>query len=120
MSFYPAASLNAAIEAIYVPTDTYYATLHTTSPGTTGANEVSGGSYVEQAITFGSPTGGVEASTNAQSFDSLPAALIGYFGTRATLNGTWMGGGTLSAELEVPEGATVAAAIGSFQVSAAG
>ncbi len=69
----PAASENSAVGGVLNTTTTYYLSLHTADPGTTGANEVTGGSYARQAITFGAASGGVMASTDAQTFTSMPA-----------------------------------------------
>lgn len=44
--------------------DALYASLHDGAPGTTGANEISGGApaYARQPITWGSPVGGLIVS----------------------------------------------------------
>lgn len=99
MALLPAATENAMVEAGLVPGTTYYMSLHSATPGTTGASEVSGGSYARQAIIFGSASGGILASTDAQSFTSLPALSGGvpYLGIwTASSGGTFMGGGTVS------------------------
>lgn len=82
-----------------VPSTTYYLSLHTASPGTTGANEVSGGSYARQAITFGSASAGSQASTDSQSFAGMPSESGGtpYFGVwSAASGGTFECGGSTS------------------------
>ena len=56
MARIPTAGLNAAIAAAIVPGTTYYLSLHSADPGTTGASEFSGGTYARQAIVFGSAT----------------------------------------------------------------
>jgi hypothetical protein len=105
----------------YVFTAPLYVSLHTASPGTTGANEVTGGSYARQSETDGLPSSGVKTSTNAQNFTSMPAVTVGYFGKwSAASAGTYYGGGALSASLTVPAGATVAAAIGALATTVAG
>ncbi len=121
LTYLPAAQANAAIAAMFVPSTTYYGSLHTASPSTTGANEVTGGSYARQAAAFGSASSGVEATTNAQNWTSMPAVTVAYFGfwTAATA-GTWDGGGPLTSSLTVPAGATVAAAIGALTVQVQG
>ena len=99
MALLPAASENSAVQAILVASTTYYLSLHTASPGTTGANEVTGGSYARQAITFGTASGGVATSTDGQTFSSMPAESGGvpYFGLwTAVTGGTYIGGGTTS------------------------
>lgn len=105
----------------YVFTLTLSASLHTTTPGFTGANEVSGGSYGRQAFTAGLPSTGVKTSTDAQNWTSMPSATVGYFGFwTATSSGTWVTGGALGSSLTVPSGATVAAAIGAITFTQSG
>jgi hypothetical protein len=102
----------------YVFTLTVLASLHTTTPGTTGAAEVSGGSYGRQSFTTGVASAGSKASTNAQNWTSMPSCTVGYFGFwTAVTSGTWLGGGALSSSLTVPSGATVAAAIGAITLA---
>ena len=105
----------------YVFTLTISASLHTTTPGYTGAAEVSGGSYARQAFTAGLPATGVKTSTDAQNWTSMPSATVGYFGFwTASSSGTWLGGGALGSSLTVPSGATVAAAIGAITLTNGG
>lgn len=54
---------------------TVYASLHTASPGDTGANEVSGGSpaYARKSVTFSAASAGAIDSSNAPVFD-VPAS----------------------------------------------
>jgi len=94
--------------------------LHTSSPSTTGANEVSGGSYARQSVTFGLPSSGVKTSTNAQNWTSMPSATVGYGGYwSATSSGSYYSGYALGSSLTVPSGATVAAAIGALTLTLA-
>lgn len=117
----PAAQANAAIAAMFVPSTTYYGSLHTATPGTTGASEVTGGTYGRQSTTYGSASSGVEATTNAQNWTLMPSCTVTYFGEwTAQTVGTYLGGGSLTSSLTVPAGATVAAAIGALTVSVAG
>lgn len=122
MAYFPSAQLNAGIGAMFTATSTtYYSSLHTASPGTTGANEVTGGSYARQATIFGTASAGVMSTTDAQNFTSMPAVTVTHFGEwSAVTSGTWLGGGQLSASIAVPSGATVSAAIGALHVSLAG
>jgi hypothetical protein len=122
MSRLSTASENAAIAAVAVPSTTYYLALFTTDPGTTGASgEVTGGSYARQAITFGSASGGSEASTNAQSFTGMPAEASGvpYFGIfTAASGGTYNFGGTTSGlSGAISAGSTITFAIGGVTAS---
>jgi hypothetical protein len=108
----------------YTWTLTTYGTLHTGSPGTNGANEVSGGSYARQGVTFGAPSSGVKTTTNAQSWTGMPSTTVTYFGFMSSLAGTaatyWLGGGILGSSLVVPSGATVYAAIGAITATVSG
>ena len=111
----PVAQQNAAVAAAFVPATGYFLTLNTADPGTTGAGEVNGGAYTRQAIAFGAPSAGSEASTSAQSFPNMPAVTATHFGINTAggaSGGTYMGGGQLASSLTVPAGATVAFAIG--------
>jgi len=69
----------------YTGPSTIYMSLHTASPGQTGANEISGNAYARQAITFGADTNGAGASSNAPQF---PAPTPSNWGT-ATHFGLW-------------------------------
>lgn len=121
LTLLPAAQANAAVEAIFVPTTVYYGSLHTATPGTTGASEVSGGSYARQSTVYGNPTAGVEATTNAQNWTLMPSVTVTYFGEWSLVSGgTYLGGGLLTSSLTVPSGATVAAAIGALTVAVQG
>ena len=122
MARLPVAQENTGLNAMFVPTTTYYLALFTTDPSTTGASgEVSGGSYARQAIAFGSASSGSQASTNAQNFTNMPVLSGGipYFGLfTAATGGTYLGGGTtsgLSGAISV--GSTVAFAIGAVTTS---
>lgn len=51
--------------------------LHTGDPGEDGTlNEVTGGSYAKQAITFGAAAAGVATMSNSPSFTNMPAATV--------------------------------------------
>lgn len=73
-----------------------YISLHTASPGTTGANEVTGGSYVRAQTTWGSASGGSVAGS--QVTINVPAGTtITNFGIwSAPTSGTYIGGGSLA------------------------
>lgn len=63
---------------------TTYVSLHTGSPGTTGANEVAGGSpaYARKSISFSAASGGSKSSSSQPVLD-VPA------GTTVTHLGLW-------------------------------
>jgi hypothetical protein len=74
-----------------------YVSLHTADPGTTGANEVAGGSYARQAITWSAPTSADLRSSNAPVFNVPGSTTITHFGLwTAASGGTYITGGPLS------------------------
>jgi hypothetical protein len=91
-----ATTANTMLDAGIEPGATYYMSLHSGSPSTSGANEISGGSYERQAIVFGDADEGMQASTIGVTFSSLPAVSGGlpYFGIWTSSEGgdfTWGG-----------------------------
>ncbi len=68
-----------ALGAALIAGNTYYLSQHTTDPGITGVNEVTGGSYARQPIMFSAAAtsilfpSGFQESTNSQSFTGMPA-----------------------------------------------
>jgi hypothetical protein len=104
---------NAAVNAVTALIG--FLSLHTTDPGTTGANEVTGGSYARQAITFGAASGGTATSTNGQTFTNMPAEAGNlWIGTWTLVSGgtyEW-GGATAAVTGPIPAGASVVFAIG--------
>ena len=76
-----------------------YISLHSASPGTTGANEISGGSpaYARVQTTWGSASGG--SAAGSQVVINVPGGTtIEFFGIWSALSsGTYIGGGALSA-----------------------
>jgi hypothetical protein len=72
--------------------------LHNASPGTTGANEIAGGSYGRVQTTWGAASG--SSCAGSQVTLNVPAATtIGWFGVwSASSGGTYLEGGPLSAQ----------------------
>ena len=111
-----ASELNAA-EGVLNTSTTYYLSLHTADPSTTGASEVTGGSYARQAITFTAGTntlssGGTHAS---QSFTGMPSEAGNLWISiwTASTSGTYLWGGSSAAVTgPVASGATVTFASG--------
>ena len=64
MSSISAAYKNALLGGVEPDT----ASLHTAFPGTTGANECSGGAYPRESIVFGAPSGGIRTQTGSVVF----------------------------------------------------
>lgn len=102
MARLPTAQENTGLDALFVTSTVYYLGLNTADPGTTGASEVTGGSYVRQAITFAAASSGSKASGGAdaaQSFTGMPVEAGGcpYLSIwTASTAGTYLGGGTTS------------------------
>ena len=112
MAHMAGATRTLATKGAIVPTTTYYASLHTTTPGTTGAHEFAGGAYVRVAVTFGTPTTGKAKNHLALTFTGLPAKTLKYVGlwTAATA-GTFKWAGhtklaTATHTFVIPTGAT--------------
>lgn len=107
-----AASANAALGNI--TTTGLFVSIHTATPGTTGANEiVAGTGYTgnRPAVTWGSASSGVVVSSNTQTYAllAIQAGGIPYFGVwTASTAGTYLCGGTTSGlSGSIPSGANV-------------
>jgi hypothetical protein len=73
--------------------------LHTADPGDTGADELAGGSYARQAITWEAAAGGLKVITGTPLFQIPAGVTITHFGLwSASSAGSWRGGGALPAE----------------------
>jgi hypothetical protein len=120
-TYLPNSQASLAMEAMIPHATSVWLSLHTASPGQTGANESSGGSYARQSITFGAASSGVQTSTTAQSFTNMPASTVAYFGEwSAVTSGTYLLGSPLSSSLTVPAGSTVSCAIAAITQSVQG
>jgi trimethylamine:corrinoid methyltransferase-like protein len=89
------ANSTAALDAGYsgVAGTVTQLSMHTgAGPGTTGANEVTGGTYAKVAKTYSAPTAGAGDTVSAAAFD-IPA------GTTVTGWGAWNAGTYLFGEL---------------------
>lgn len=91
-----------------------FLSIHTASPGTTGANEIVGGtgySGTRKAVTWGSVTSGVVNSNDTQSFTMLvsEAGGIPFVGLwTASSGGTYLcGGATIGLTNSIAAGAVV-------------
>lgn len=60
----------------YILTGTTYVALHTADPGETGANELTGGSYARQTVTFAAASSGSKATNAALTFSGMPACTV--------------------------------------------
>jgi hypothetical protein len=101
-----------------------YISIHSATPGTTGASEISGGSpaYARVAVTWGTPSGGVVSNTNALTINFPASATAAYFGVwSASSAGTYYIGGALNSGTPIVNGATqgtLTIAIGALTVTA--
>lgn len=77
-----------------------FISLHTGNPGTTGANEVAGGSYIRVATTWGAISGG--SVTGSQVTINVPASTtIAYWGLwDASTSGNYYDGGQLPTSVQ--------------------
>lgn len=92
-----------------------FMSLHTADPGTTGANEVTGGSpaYARKSVTWAAASAGVRASSNAQLFDVPGTTEVQFFGLYSLVTaGTFYGYFPLGAF--APQAAVFAAATDVF------
>lgn len=69
----PVNELNNALAEIVTTKAAKFISLHTANPGTTGANEVAGGTYARVATTWGSIAGGTV--TGSQVTVNVPAGV---------------------------------------------
>jgi len=103
-----------------VTTGWSYVSLHTGDPSTTGANEVTGGSYARVAVTWNSPSSGSVTQSNALSINLPASTTASYFGVwSASSSGTYYIGGALSPSITTGTSAgVVTIAAGSLSFSA--
>jgi hypothetical protein len=103
-------------QAYTVPT-TIYLSLHTADPGTTGASEVTGGSYARQAMALNAAANKVTANTAAESFTGMPAATVTHVGIWDSLTtGIFICGGALVSSQAVGAGNTFTIATGDLDL----
>ena len=97
-----------------------YVSLHTGDTSTTGANEVTGGTYARVAVTWNAASGGSVTNNGALSLNLPASTTASYFGVwSASTAGTFYVGGALSPSVTTGGSAgTVTIASGSLSVSA--
>ncbi|WP_214322072.1 phage tail fiber protein [Nonomuraea sediminis] len=75
-----------------------FVSLHTADPGTTGASEVTGGTYARKSHTWNAASSGNLDNSNQPVFDVPASTTVTHFGLwSASTSGTFYGGGSLSA-----------------------
>lgn len=97
-----------------------YVSLHTGDPSTTGANEVTGGTYARVAVTWNAPSGGTVTNATAVAINLPASTTASYFGVwTAGTAGTYYIGGALSPAVTTGGSAgIVTIAIAALSVSA--
>lgn len=97
-----------------------YVSLHTADPGTTGASEVTGGTYARVSVTWSVPSGGTVTNTNSLSLNLPASTTASYFGIWSALtSGNYYIGGTLTPTVSTGASAgTVTIAAAALSVSA--
>ncbi|HEX6938818.1 MAG TPA: hypothetical protein VF158_05360 [Longimicrobiales bacterium] len=92
--------------------------LHTADPGVSGTDEVAGGSYARQPVTWGSAAGGVKSNSNQLVFNIPPGTTITHVGGwDAASGGTFRGGGALNASQSYPTGGTFTINVGNLTIT---
>jgi hypothetical protein len=101
-----------------ITTTAVYQSVHTATPGTTGASEVSGGTYARQSETWGSPSAGAVANTGAITQNIPASTSVSYVGhwTAATA-GTYYIGAALGSSITYTTAGTLTFAIGADTIS---
>ena len=90
----PTTTADTMLSAELTAGTTYYLSIHSASPGTTGANEIA---VTRQPIVFAAASGGSMASTDAQAFTGVPAvSVVGAGIWTAATGGTYVAGGSVS------------------------
>lgn len=96
----PASDAAAAVMLDAVGAVAVWISLHSSDPGTTGANELAGGTpaYARQEGAWDPASGRVIALSGAETFDVPGPSSVAFFGTwDASSGGTFYVGGALSA-----------------------
>ncbi len=87
---------NAAVNGL--ASSATHLSLHSGDPGTTGANEITGGSpaYARKAATWGTAASGSRTLSSAVQFDVAASTQVSHFGTWTALTGgNFLGGDAL-------------------------
>lgn len=105
--------------AAYTQPSALYMALHTADPGDTGtASEVSGGSYAEQTIAFGSTSGSTATNSGAVNFAGMPATTVTHFSIKDGSGGNPLFVGPLSTPQTTTAGQTLTFPVGQVSVGA--
>lgn len=105
---------NAAAPAVSTP----YVALHTGDPGSTGANEVTGGGYGRVGGSFGTPSGGTCSNDATVDFTNMPSATLTHVSIwDASTAGNMIVGGALTTSKTTNSGDTFRMATGDLDVT---
>lgn len=97
---------------------TPYVSLHTADPGLTGANEVSGGSYVRKSASFEAAASKASQTDALIEFANMPSCTVTHIGLwDAASNGNFLWGGTNTGTQSVAAGNTFRLQTGSLDIS---
>lgn len=112
-----AAAENGALSGISALTG-HFMSLHSATPSTTGASEI--GTTTRQSVTWGTPSGGSMANTNALSLAQAALTTSTHFGDWSLVSaGVYYIGGALSPNVTTGSSAgTVTVAIGAATITA--
>lgn len=117
MALAAAAAENAALNGLAGVGSTNvipYVSLHTATPGTTGASEnANSGSYARQACSWNAASGGSMTNSTALTFSTLGSVAVSYIGTWSSA--TYAGG---SYAIGAALGSSVTAATITFAAAA--
>lgn len=92
--------------------------LHTADPGTDGSNEVTGGSYARQAVTWDAASSGTKSNSGDLTFQVPSGTTITHIGGwTASTSGTFRGGGALGASQEFASAGSYKIAAGDLDVT---
>ena len=70
------ATRNAMLDSLTIT----HASLHTGDPGTTGVNEVTGGTYARKTVTMAAASAGTRSASNQPVFDVPAATTVTHIG----------------------------------------
>lgn len=95
--------------------------LHSAQPDATGSNEITGGGYAREAISFNAASAGSTSNAATVSFASLPTATVTHVGLwTAVSGGTFVWRGALDSSKSVTPGDTLEFAAGAVSVTTSG
>lgn len=100
------------------PSTVYVALFSSATTDAGGGTELAGGSYARQAVSFGTPSGGVTSNTTMITFLSLPAVTVTHVAvTDASTGGHFLFHGPLDTPQPVAGGASLSFGVGQLACS---